>query len=443
MYRHPSHRPDANPGKQRNERRGFAQPDRGPAASAVRTRNFSQLISACGGEEALGERLNVPLVRIKELREGYSFSSETAFHIENELDLPSGWLDRANATLPALKPSSAPALDVAVVHTPENSQKEPEVPRKPAAQVDASESARPATKSVQVVSMPGLGGGEPTKPELVMRDVPVSSPAARTRKAGVKPVAPEGTSDQASSGSAASDASQLEGTQTPQQENRMARGPRINEPEEMMERRRQNIMVLTDFGGGKTGLGRLLGLSPANISHVLHGKKKFTRDVAEGFEQALRLPEQWLDTARTAADVPEHVKTLILEAFNSKEGAKPPRAAPRQAVRAPRAAAVPAPAAPQSSQAPAASPAAATVANMLSGASDEQSAAPVVARKVVSAPAVPEQLAVEMGELQAKPFAQALVRIIVLLSRSNQLPEEKCLRLLNEVTLMASAPAAA
>lgn len=456
-------------------------PDKGPAASATRTRNFGQLVAAAGDEEALGAALGMTLARVKELREGYGFTNETAFHIESELQLPSGWLDRQNAKVDEsvfqpLPPSTEAAGDThrnvpkdaakqshpeateqdAASGTARAKNQETEVP-KSAKEAVATPRKRSQTVELPQISAPGLvtpgdpsaAAAQATAGHARRGDKAPKHHAAASQQSPAAPAAAAAAAlpAQSAAGTVAAEeprhptqpSAAAQGSDSPK-ETQMARRPRINEPEAMMEIRRKNIMVLTDFPGGKTGIGKLLGKSPANISHVLHGKKKFTRDVADEFEGALQLTPGWLDTARQPNEVPAHVRSLVLEAFN-REGGKAPGAAAKtpRAPRAPRVAAAPSPAAATKS------PAEALVAQMIPPAATAATATPPVARQVVNQPAVSAQMAIELNQadLQARPMAQALIRVIMVLSRNNELPEDKCLRLLNEVTMMATPQTAA
>lgn len=71
---------------------------RRPIASALRLKNFKQLVDAVG-EEHLAVWLAVSLPRLRDMANGIEFSDETAYHVETTLGLVSGFIDRVNPSL--------------------------------------------------------------------------------------------------------------------------------------------------------------------------------------------------------------------------------------------------------------------------------------------------------------------------------------------------------
>lgn len=93
------------------QRRAGSQPNSFPAqqrsrpppaplvtASAIRVKNLKFLREVVG-EDNLAVLIGVSIPRTKELLDGVNFPNEMAFHVENELELPSGFLDQPNPTL--------------------------------------------------------------------------------------------------------------------------------------------------------------------------------------------------------------------------------------------------------------------------------------------------------------------------------------------------------
>jgi hypothetical protein len=76
--------------------------------------------------------------------------------------------------------------------------------------------------------------------------------------------------------------------------------------------RRANLHVLTARNGSKAKLGSVMGLTGSNMAHRLHGKKRMDDAEAHRFTERLGLPNGWLDTPRSEADIPESVSGLLL-----------------------------------------------------------------------------------------------------------------------------------
>lgn len=81
--------------------------------------------------------------------------------------------------------------------------------------------------------------------------------------------------------------------------------------EDLAQLRRQNFQTLTSRSGAKTAMARVTGLSPANISHRLHGNKIFDANEAAFFCEKLGLPSDWFEAPRTEDDVPEATYVLL------------------------------------------------------------------------------------------------------------------------------------
>lgn len=89
---------DANNRPARGPGPKWGGPDPTTLASALKVRNFRQLLSRIG-EEQLAVALDFTIGRVKELSDGINFSAETAHHIEFSLGLSSGFMDMVNPAL--------------------------------------------------------------------------------------------------------------------------------------------------------------------------------------------------------------------------------------------------------------------------------------------------------------------------------------------------------
>lgn len=499
-------------------------PDRGPQASPVRIENFQKLLHSSGSASNLAIILGLGLGRVQELSEGFGFSTETAFHIETELGLPSGWLDRPYASLP-------PNVSL-------ERKRELSTDTNADQGFAASSEASIGNSTIQEVerdlaevssAQPANGtAGEASHSEPASMPTPASLPASTTAsrtfqlslvgttnpagQPAAAPVAPSLSFTPKAVGPAplprveSSPASELAHTlrqSSPQENVSTSMNPRIKEQPALLEVRRLNAHVLMDFPGGKTGVGKLIGKSPANISHILYGKKLFTAELAREFEAALNLPDGWFDSPRANIDVPKSLIDRAVKEVSGKGRAAPAKAVAKptqvtasagavspaespikrgrgrpvssksaalaasvgkQAALAPAAVAASAPVAPAASTGPAASaptaskpfkptpagagvtarapsaaisPAQGAVASALQSAPGA-AVAPMPRAQVVQAPLMPPDLAEMLGQAQSQPMAQSLARVILLLSRTGTLGEDKCVRLLQEVTLMAT-----
>lgn len=68
---------------------------------ALRAKNLRLLLDAAPAPEDLALLAEVPRERLQNMASGALCSDETAYHLEQQLELPSGWLDRVNSAVPA------------------------------------------------------------------------------------------------------------------------------------------------------------------------------------------------------------------------------------------------------------------------------------------------------------------------------------------------------
>lgn len=400
-------------------------------ASVVRTVNFRRLAEAAGGAEALGSMLDMTIGRLKALEEGQDFSDETAFHLELELNLPSGWFDQKDPPVPRVISRKEDTDETFFSGDLEISRKleenklqssstpakaEPELPRQ-------TEATAPKT-------VPQVGGLENENP----------APVQKTAPSEVTEMSTVNVSD-------AVQAARL--------------------------MRRANLVALTSWPRAKSSLARLMNKTPANISHLIHGEKNFDREAAVEIERVLALPENWFEVNRRTDDVPEQViavlsgvapgqplpQPVVQGASTGRKRGRPRRSEDTSGVGQQTAAApsaVPASTATSTQNirlAPAAAPAKAPVAAQ---AGLPLAQAPRIAPRAApaqpvsgAAPAAPqdESLAMPRGPVMSEhtrrmlresegvmgPIAEALVKTIIEKSRSGNLTEKAAYKMLSEV----------
>jgi hypothetical protein len=319
-----------------------------------------------------------------------------AYHIENTLGLQSGFIDQVNPQLTA--------EDILRLNSPQVEPKHEElsvpipVPVPQKAPVTTVSSQAPLSSTTLETSMPKKAP-TPAQQEIA------------TPTAAVAALSPE---------------------------------------EQLREIRRSNLQLLTTRPGTKTQLGRLTGLSAANVSHRLHGNKIFDYETSLFFGETLGLPQGWFETPQSEETIPADTMQMLLDkssqAMPSQVNAKP--VVRRKAVSAP-AAAIPTGLAPTR---------AAQATLSLSGAALGRTAAPVVApvvapatvarvepapvARVAPAPApapVAEASPVVRAAAPAPKFAptgklgpivEALMQTLALKAKDGKLTEERALQML-------------
>ncbi|MDO8416331.1 MAG: helix-turn-helix transcriptional regulator [Agitococcus sp.] len=207
--------------------------------------------------------------------EGLNFSNETTFHVESTLGLVSGYLDQVN---PVVSSVVAERLNAPLAAFNQEADIEPEY-----------SSTFTPVKEFAV----------PTNPTNIAVAERTASPS---KKSGVSlPVS-------------ASASIKLGATLITPKKPQVITPPSLTTDEqEVMLRsiRRNNLMLLTQGIGAKTQLARLTGLSPANISHRLHGNKHFDKDTADLFADKLQLSVGWLEVPHELADIPAAAQQLL------------------------------------------------------------------------------------------------------------------------------------
>jgi hypothetical protein len=392
-------RPDKRPGRSQPAQQ---QP---PLASAIRLKNIRQL-AAVAGDENLALALDLPIQRVRELLEGLNFTDEMAFHLETTLGLRSGFLDQVNPQL---------------------------------SDINLNRLKDPLTAMTEVAGTDALG------PTELSSQPGIAPPAQAPSISNETEVNQEASVAQARTESA------------PKVTTKPVR--RVKDIEKLREIRRQNLAMLTTPSGSKSKLARIAGLTPAGLSHRLHGHQHFDDDSAELFIEKLGLPPAWFDVPRSESDVPAEVQALLVDESSSSARSTSrshrstgrPRGRPRATlVNEPaRDTAPPAPLPPAASEMPP-SLRSATLNPAPMGAAPapmpRQAAVPAPARRAAApapayaAPAAQAAsmsrqapLALETEEYGSLgPIAEALVKTLALKSRQGRLTEAVALKMHNE-----------
>lgn len=266
FQRHPRYPKD-------DHRRPAGAPHKPPApfssAPAVRVQNLKRLEAVCG-PELLAIKLGIPLGRLREMLEGVNFSSEMAFHIEATLGVTSGFMDKPGAPLSE--------EDKVRLKQPASEEVFDELPPR------SSPARTPTSSPVQAVT-PGAA----SNPQGPAQGLPASTTHANADAPALKETPMNATAT-------------------------LSAAPVLDEAA-LREVRTANFKLLTSRKGVKSRLVELTGLSPANISHRLHGHKIFDKDTGEFFCMKLGLPSGWFEAPRTEADIPEKVMQLLTGAI--------------------------------------------------------------------------------------------------------------------------------
>jgi hypothetical protein len=265
--------------------KGSPTRDTTQTASIFKTRSFQLLVEAVGAENiALG--LDSNLARVTELMKGERFTPETAFHMETTLGLPHGFFDQPNPVLAA--------ETIARLRSPlDFVQTDAE-----AEAVAVGETIEPAPAS-RASDQPFLEDRVPEKSEMQKKASGGSSKLVRdSRDAAGKPIARTSVKD-----------APMKVKTSP---NTRSHPSMALDNAAIQNIRRENLHVLTTRNGSKVKLGSVMGLTGSNMAHRLHGKKRMDDAEAHRFTERLGLPNGWLDTPRSEADIPEAVSRLLL-----------------------------------------------------------------------------------------------------------------------------------
>jgi hypothetical protein len=266
--------------------------DPAQTASIFKTRSFKLLVDAAGAENiALGLDLN--LTRVAELINGERFTPETAFHIETTLGLPDGFFDEPN---PVLTPEIIARLKSPLDFIEANVEPE----------TIYTEASRP-TPVAEADHRPTPTDHLPREPEMPKKTTGESPNAA------VKGQASTGTkSSAATSQKALQNGTPAKGVASSKAGIQQALP--LNDVAALENIRRANLHVLTSRKGAKVRLAAVMEISDSNMANRLYGQKRLDDAEAHRFTERLGLSPGWLDTARSATDIPESVSDLLTPA---------------------------------------------------------------------------------------------------------------------------------
>lgn len=259
-------------------------------APAVRVQNLKRLQSVCGTEE-LATKLGVSLGRLELMLSGVNFSDEMAYHSEQSLGLTPGFLDKPGAVLTEAE------KDFLLKPFVEESPEEPVVVKL----------ARPASEA-QLPAQPAAKAATPEPREAASAPADASAHEAEQAKSGAPPDSQTPLID-------ASSALSYPSPDTLSKEPSMSADPQLTpqeSPEAQLRKvRQENLKLLAEPKGVKSRMVLLTGLSPANLSHRLHGHKIFDAETGDFFCEKLGLPRGWFEAPRTAADIPLEVSQRL------------------------------------------------------------------------------------------------------------------------------------
>lgn len=336
------------------------------ARGALRSKNLRLLLEAAVAPEVLAVLAEMPLDRLQNMAEGALCSDETAYHLEQQLDLPSDWLDRMNSAVPenyltllanpnnrqpdddtAQSSGSHAQISAASTATasPSTATQAP-IPASPAP-AKLPETAAPPSPAVQSAEpakgrkvMALAARAQTPKPELPLSTGSTSEPsapeAAAVSQASAKPVVQEPMVATAAPAHDPRQQSLLSDTSPSQPQDLVSPSTpspalRPQQPDNKpamtpTELHLANLNVLLAGKGAKSALARLLSLSPASVTGMLNGVKPLNDETRHSVTQAVQLPADWFEKERTAADIPAATQKLLSPLAR---GAAAPPAAPR------------------------------------------------------------------------------------------------------------------
>jgi hypothetical protein len=267
---------------------------------ALRSKNLRLLLEAATAPEILAMVAEVPLDRFQNMAAGALCTDEMAYHLEQQLELESGWLDKMHSAVP--ENYLALLANPQRAHDEESSSHtvvEPPQPRptsnKPAPKTQIKKSPKvletKATIETPKVS-PTPQVSKNSKVEALAsppRTAPVMAGTDNRQQSLLPEVPPQSSNTIPNESNLANPSSQ--------QDNDLAMTT-------SSELRLSNLNVLLSGKGAKSALARLLSLSPASVTGMLNGVKPLDDDLLHNVTQALKLAPDWFESPRTEADIP-------------------------------------------------------------------------------------------------------------------------------------------
>ncbi|WP_321791851.1 hypothetical protein [Burkholderia pyrrocinia] len=261
--------------------------DSAQTASIFKTRSLQFLVDAVGAEN-IAIALESNMTRVAELMRGERFTPETAFHMETTLGLPDGFFDHPN---PALAAETIARLKSPLNFIQTNAESDVESEAfKPASALNIDQQPILKDSLSEEAKMPKKAAGGAARAVKNSRHEMAEQP---------KPDAPL----------KASPSKYKRSPKAPQQQSLA-----LSDSAEVENIRRANLHVLTSRNGSKARLGVVMAMSGSNMAHRLHGKKRMDSVEANRFTERLGLPDGWLDTPRSEAEIPESVSRMLTPA---------------------------------------------------------------------------------------------------------------------------------
>ncbi len=295
---------------------------------AFRGKNIRLLLGNSPAPENLAVLAEVPLDRLQLMADGALCSDETAYHLEQQLRLPTGWMDRDN--------SGVPGDLVQRLKNPDEARLAEEYDDPPSASVAVSKPvAPPALAAPLLPAAPpilALGSAQSSneplsrltsgvKPEAAPGSAVTETEVLRTVASSVSSLTP--TEFTPANGSSTADLfprepapavpaqsapqTTLDSPVEPDQPPLLLppnTGGNMSAPNDL---RRQNLAVLLMGKGAKSALARLLNLSPASVTSMLNGTKALDKEFCNSICHALKLPENWFETEKKEGEVSDSV----------------------------------------------------------------------------------------------------------------------------------------
>ena len=255
----------------------------------LRSKNLRLLLDAAKAPEDLALLAELPLERLQNMASGALCSDETGYHLEQQLQLPSGWLDRNN--------TEVPSRFLALLANPNLSLEDLEAAHEGPATQEAVAKQETALVPVSTQSAPESVASAPAQESVA---TPAASAPAQEPAASVVATVVE-TPNEA-----------LQPTLEPVVEKAL---PTSENDEKAMttpaELRLANLQVLLSGKGAKSALARLLQLSPASVTGMLNGVKPLDEELRLTITKVLQLGENWFDKERTEKDIPAAAQKLL------------------------------------------------------------------------------------------------------------------------------------
>jgi hypothetical protein len=309
------------------------------------------LFQAAKAPEDLAELGEIALERIQNMADGALCSDETAYHLEQELQLPTGWLDRMNNEVPPrmLALLSNPAQkfrDESRVTPLVLTDDEQDSVNVSTSSVNASDAASDLAPSAEPLGVPKQLMGQTAAEQSALRLGLQALPVADTVASGlggeqVQPAVALASAahiitpanvvlDPVPTGSIPAIVEpNISAAAIPDSSSSALSPvlPSIAENSSMTpaELRLNNLNVLLSLKGSKSALARILEFSPAAITTMLNGKRSMDKEYYEKLAGLMKLPENWFERERSVEDIPAATKKVLTPLVRGANAPKTPK----------------------------------------------------------------------------------------------------------------------